>query len=106
MKHYALIFHTNSNRTLTPKEQHERQVEITAWAKQVTGMGVQLDPRALGETATNFSAEGDKIVSHDGSSDPTCTMAPLSRYESGPTPARPQPNPDRQPRSTEEEKHP
>ena len=71
MKHYALIFHTNSNRTLTPKELHERQVEITAWAKQVTAMGVTLDPRALGETAANFSVEGDKIVSHDGSSDPT-----------------------------------
>jgi hypothetical protein len=71
MKHYALIFHISSNRTLTPKEQHERQVEITAWAKQVTDMGVKLDPRALGDTAANFSAEGDKIVSHDGSSDPT-----------------------------------
>lgn len=71
MKHYALIFHISSNRTLTPKEQHERQVEITAWAKQVTDMGITLDPRALGDTAANFSAEGDKIVSHDGSSDPT-----------------------------------
>ena len=71
MKHYALIFHTNSNRTLTPKEQHERQVEITAWAKQVTDMGVTLDPRALGETAANFSAEGSEVVSRKGSSDPT-----------------------------------
>jgi hypothetical protein len=71
MKHYALIFHTNANRTLTPKELQQRQVEISAWAKQVTDMGVKLDPRALGETAANFSAEGDKIVSHDGSIDPT-----------------------------------
>jgi hypothetical protein len=71
MKHYALIFHTNSNRALTPQEQQQRQVEITAWAKQVTGMGVTLDPRALGETAANFSLEGEKIVSHEGSSDPT-----------------------------------
>jgi hypothetical protein len=71
MKHYALIFHTSSNRTLTPKEQQQRQVEIAAWAKQVTDMGVALDPRALGETAANFSAEGDKIVSHEGSTDPT-----------------------------------
>src|ERR1700692_2153805 len=71
MKHYALIFHTNSNRALTPQEQQQRQVEITAWAKQVTGMGVTLDPRALGETAANFSAEGEKIVSSEGSSDPT-----------------------------------
>jgi hypothetical protein len=71
MKHYALIFHISSNRTLTPKERQQRQVEITAWAKQITDMGVTLDPRALGETAANFSAEGEKIVSHEGSSDPT-----------------------------------
>jgi hypothetical protein len=71
MKHYALIFHTNSNRTLTPEEHQQRQVEIAAWAKQVTDMGVALDPRALGDTAANFSLEGDKIVDHQGSSDPT-----------------------------------
>jgi hypothetical protein len=70
MKHYALLFHTNPNRPLTPKEQQQRQVEIAAWAKQVTDMGIKLDPRALGETAANFSVEGDKIVSHEGSSDP------------------------------------
>ncbi len=71
MKHYALIFHTNSNRTLTPKEHQQRQVEIAAWAKQVTDMGVALDPRALGDTAETFSIEADTIISHDGSSDPT-----------------------------------
>jgi hypothetical protein len=70
MKHYALLFHTNSNRTLTPEEVKQRQVEIAAWAKQVTDMGIALDPRALGETAANFSVEGDKIVSNEGSSDP------------------------------------
>jgi len=70
MKHYALIFHT-SNRTLTPEELKQRQVEISAWAKRVTDMGITLDPRALGETAANFSGEGDKIVSHDGSGDST-----------------------------------
>jgi hypothetical protein len=71
MKHYALIFHINSNRTLTPKEHEQRQLEIAAWAKQVTDMGIKLDPRALGETAANFSSEGDKIISHQGSADPT-----------------------------------
>jgi hypothetical protein len=71
MKHYALIFHINATRTLTPKEHEQRQVEIAAWAKQVTDMGIKLDPRALGETAANFSLEGDKIVSHEGSGDPT-----------------------------------
>ncbi|MDT7813491.1 MAG: hypothetical protein QOJ42_3407, partial [Acidobacteriaceae bacterium] len=44
MKHYALLFHTNSNRTLTPKEQNQRLVEIAAWAKEVTDMGITLDP--------------------------------------------------------------
>ena len=71
MKHYALIFHTSSNHTLTPQELQQRQVEIAAWAKQVMAMGVALDPRALGETTANFSIEGDKLVSHQGSSDPT-----------------------------------
>ena len=70
MKHYALIFHT-SRTTLTPEEVKQRQVEITAWAKQVTDMGVKLDPRALVETVANFSVEGEEIVSHEGSSDPT-----------------------------------
>jgi hypothetical protein len=52
MKHYALLFHTNSNRPLTPKEQERRRVEIAAWAKQVTDMGIKLDPRALGEDSS------------------------------------------------------
>jgi hypothetical protein len=70
MKHYALLFHTNPDRPLTPEEQQQRQLEIAAWAKQVTDMGIKLDPRALGETAANLSVEGGKIVSHEGSSDP------------------------------------
>jgi hypothetical protein len=71
MKHYALLFHISSTHTLTPEERAQRQAEITAWAKQVAAMGVTLDPRALGDTAANFSLEGDKIVDHQGSSDPT-----------------------------------
>jgi hypothetical protein len=70
MKHYALLFHTNSNRPLTPNEHEQRQLEIAAWAKQVTDMGIKLDPRVLGETAANLSVEGGEIVSHEGSSDP------------------------------------
>jgi hypothetical protein len=101
MKHYALLFHTNSNHPLTPKEQERRQVEIAAWAKQVTDMGIKLDPRALGETAANLSVEGGKIVFHNGSSDPAfrnlgyirvCTTDPPSRYANGPTLGRPRPN--------------
>lgn len=71
MKHYALIFHISSSRILTPKEHQQRQLEITAWAKQVTAMGVALDPRALGETEANFSLEENKIVSHQEPTDPT-----------------------------------
>src|SRR5258708_2919382 len=69
MKHYALLFHTS--RTLTPDEQKQRALDIAAWVKGVTEMGVMLDPRSLGETAANFSAEGSEIVSRHGSSDPT-----------------------------------
>jgi len=69
VKHYALVFRTS--RMLTPEEQKQRAVEIAAWVKQVTDMGIMLDPRALGETVANFSAEGDKIVSREGPSDPT-----------------------------------
>jgi hypothetical protein len=66
---YALIFH--STRTLTPEELKQRPVEISAWVKRVTDMGITLDPRALGETAATFSVEGNDVVSREGSSDPT-----------------------------------
>ena len=69
MKHYALIFH--SARTLTPEELEQRKIEIAAWVKRVTNMGITLDPRALGETAATFSAEGNTVVSRKGSSDST-----------------------------------
>jgi hypothetical protein len=69
MKHYALLFHPT--RTLTPEELNHRAVEIPAWVKQVTDMGITLDPRALGETVANFAPEGSEIVSRKGSSDPT-----------------------------------
>jgi hypothetical protein len=69
MKHYALLFHTS--RTLTPEELKQRSVEIAAWVKRITDMGITLDPRSLGETAATFSSEGNKAVSRNGSSDPT-----------------------------------
>jgi hypothetical protein len=69
MKHYALLFHIS--RTLTPEEQKQRGVEIAAWVKQVTDMGITLDPHSLGETAATFSADGSKIVSRNGSIDPS-----------------------------------
>ena len=69
MKHYVLIFH--STRTLSPEEVKQRGVDIAAWVKQVTEMGVTLDPRSLEETLANFSADGDRVISREGSSDPT-----------------------------------
>jgi len=69
MKHYALLFHTS--RTLSPGEVKQRGVEITAWVKQVTEMGITLDPRALGETAATFSGKGTEVIPGNGSIDPT-----------------------------------
>jgi hypothetical protein len=69
MKHYALLFHTS--RTLTPEEVAQRRIEIAAWVEKVTSMGITLDPRALGETAATFSAEGSKVISSDSPIDPT-----------------------------------
>lgn len=69
MKHYALLFHTS--RILTPDEQKQRSLDIAAWVKGVTETGVAFDPRSLGETAANFSGEGNDIVSRHRSSDPT-----------------------------------
>jgi hypothetical protein len=69
MKHYALIFHTT--RTLTHEELEQRKLEIAAWVKRVTDMGITLDPRVLGEREGTFSTEGNEIVSHKRSSDPT-----------------------------------
>jgi hypothetical protein len=69
MKHYALLF--RSAHTFTPEELKRREVEIAAWVKRVTDMGITLDPRNFGETAANFSAEGSEIISREGSSDPT-----------------------------------
>jgi hypothetical protein len=68
MKHYALIFHPT--RPLTPEEQQQRTVDIAAWVKKVTDMGITLDPRNFGETVANFALEESKVVSRNGSSDP------------------------------------
>ncbi|MCU1274407.1 MAG: hypothetical protein JWO48_1838 [Bryobacterales bacterium] len=69
MKHYALLFH--ATRALTPEEVKQRAVEIAAWVQQVTEIGITLDPRSLGETATTFAVKGNDVVSRTGSNDPT-----------------------------------
>lgn len=61
MKHYALVFY--STRTLNPKEQKQRPVDIASWVKQVTDMGITLDPRVLGETEAAFPALGNEAAS-------------------------------------------
>lgn len=48
MKHYALLFYPT--RALTSEEQSRRATEIAKWVKQVREMGVNLDPRVLGES--------------------------------------------------------
>jgi hypothetical protein len=69
MQHYVLLFRTT--RTLTPEEQKARPADIAAWIQQVTGMGIKLDPRSLGETAAAISSSGNQAVAHPGSFDPT-----------------------------------
>jgi hypothetical protein len=61
MKHYALVFY--STRTLTPQEQKQRPVDIASWVRQVTDMGITLDPGVLGETEAAFSALGSEAAS-------------------------------------------
>ena len=68
MKHYALIF--QATRTLTPEEQKQRAVDIAAWVKKVTDMGITLDPRNFGDTLAAFAMEDSKVVSRNGSSGP------------------------------------
>ena len=68
MKHYALIF--RATRTLTPEEQKQRPVDIAAWVKTVTDLGITLDPRNFGDTLAHFGLEDGRVVSSNGSSGP------------------------------------
>jgi hypothetical protein len=68
MKHYALIF--QATRTFTPEEQKQRAVDIAAWVKKVTDMGITLDPRNFGDTLANFALENNQVVSRNGSIGP------------------------------------
>ncbi|HKO18880.1 MAG TPA: hypothetical protein VJU82_08335, partial [Acidobacteriaceae bacterium] len=66
MHHYVLLFRTT--RTLTPDEQKQRVADISAWIKQVTDMGVSLDPHTLEDTVVSIPAEGAET---SGGPDPT-----------------------------------
>jgi hypothetical protein len=63
MKHYALIFYPSH--TLTPEEVKQRQIEILEWAKDVTSMGIDLDPRALGSPLARLAPSGGDAASAD-----------------------------------------
>jgi hypothetical protein len=63
MKHYALIFYPSH--TLTPGELKQRQIEILEWAKDVTSMGIDLDPRALGSPLARLAPSGGDAASGD-----------------------------------------
>lgn len=61
MKHYALIFY--ASRTLTSEELKQRQIEILAWAKEVTSMGVNLDPRGFAAPLARLLPSGGEAAS-------------------------------------------
>jgi hypothetical protein len=61
MKHYAMIFY--SSRALAPEELKQRQVEILNWVKDVTAMGIHLDPRSFAVPVARLSLSNGEIVS-------------------------------------------
>jgi hypothetical protein len=63
MKHYALIFYPTH--TLTPGELKQRQIEILEWAKDVTSMGIDLDPRGFASPLARLAASGGEAASGD-----------------------------------------
>ncbi len=65
MKHFALLFYPT--RTFTAEEQSRRAAAIPVWIKQVTEMGITMDPKAFGETVATFSATGSETDSPNGS---------------------------------------
>jgi hypothetical protein len=66
MHHYVMIFRTT--RPFTAEEQQIRGRDIQHWVAQVTAMGIQLDPRNLGDTVANLSQVDGETVNH---TDPT-----------------------------------
>jgi hypothetical protein len=61
VKHYALVFY--ASRALTPEELKQRQIEILEWAKDVTSMGINLDPRAFAAPLARLFPSGGEAVS-------------------------------------------
>ena len=69
MHHYVMIFRTT--RAFTAEEQQTRARDIQQWVAQVTSMGIQLDPRNLGDTIANLSQGDGESVSHPEPTDPS-----------------------------------
>lgn len=63
MHHYVMIFRTT--RPFTAEEQQTRPREIQKWVAEVTSMGIQLDPRNLGDTVANLSQLDGSITSRN-----------------------------------------
>lgn len=61
VKHYALFFY--ASRVLTSEELKQRQIEILEWAKDVTSMGVNIDPRAFAAPLARLFPLGGEAVS-------------------------------------------
>lgn len=68
MQHYVLIFRTS--RALTPAELKQRPAEIQLWVKHVTGMGIAIDPKALGPFAIRFTQQNGTLQSQEDPADP------------------------------------
>jgi hypothetical protein len=71
MHHYVLIF--RPTHPLTADERKQRSVEIPAWVKRVSDMGIPIDPKALAPPAVRLSQQNGSILTEEGSADPTLT---------------------------------
>jgi hypothetical protein len=69
MQHFAIIF--RSTRVLTASESQQRALDIQAWVKKVTEMGITLDPRNFGQTIANLSAKNGELASRSEPEDPS-----------------------------------
>lgn len=69
MHHYVMIF--RATRPFTTEEQQTRPRDIQKWVAEVTSMGIQLDPRNLGDTVANLSQVDGSIVSRKDPTDRT-----------------------------------
>jgi len=68
MHHYVILF--RATRPLTAEEQQSRLKEIQQWVAKVTALGIQLEPRNLGDTAANLSSVGGETKNHSTPTDP------------------------------------